>query len=293
VLASDDPRDIRPTALLAAHLASALRCTQRGERRTALTHLEAADAVGAVASRPLGAVHRALRAALGAPAAAAWLDTATAGHPLATQTLIACGTLEIVDPQRRLVAVGGAPERAVARARQEMTRGAPDAARAALRDCVVPGHRPEHPRTAIEAHTLAALADARTGHDDSAHEQVGAALDLVAGSGVRAPLLDVAAALAGLLDHESLGTDHRGLALELLDHLRNSPAGAGAPVEVLTERETAVLQYLPTLMSNAEIADGLHLSINTVKSHLKAVYRKLGVDGRRDAVLRGRELELI
>jgi LuxR family transcriptional regulator, maltose regulon positive regulatory protein len=64
-------------------------------------------------------------------------------------------------------------------------------------------------------------------------------------------------------------------------------------VENLTDRETAVLQYLPTLMSNAEIADGLHLSINTVKSHLKAVYRKLGVEGRRDAVLRGRELELI
>ena len=68
---------------------------------------------------------------------------------------------------------------------------------------------------------------------------------------------------------------------------------AMSPVEVLTDRETAVLQYLPTLMSNAEIAAGLHLSINTVKSHLKAVYRKLGVEGRRDAVLRGRELELI
>jgi LuxR family maltose regulon positive regulatory protein len=87
--------------------------------------------------------------------------------------------------------------------------------------------------------------------------------------------------------------EHRGLALALVDQLRRSAAGARAPVDVLTERETAVLQYLPTLMSNAEIAQGLHLSINTVKSHLKAVYRKLGVVGRRDAVLRGRELELI
>ena len=83
------------------------------------------------------------------------------------------------------------------------------------------------------------------------------------------------------------------LVLELRDHLQKGGGQAARPVEVLTDRERAVLQYLPTLMSNAEIASGLHLSINTVKSHLKAVYRKLGVESRRDAVLRGRELELI
>jgi LuxR family maltose regulon positive regulatory protein len=294
VLASDDVRDIRPTALLAAHLAMSLRCAQRGERRTALAHLDEADAVGVVSSRPLQVVHRALRSALsGSGRSTAWLDTDTAAHPLATQTLIACGTLEIVDPQRRLVAVGGAHESAVARAHQELTRGAPDAARAGLRHCVGGRHPSMHPRTAIEAHTLAALAASRSGHDDEAHDHVCSALDLVATSGVRAPLLDHASALAGLFDHEHLDAERRGLALELLDHLRRTPAGTGAPVEVLTDRETAVLQYLPTLMSNAEIAQGLHLSINTVKSHLKAVYRKLGVDGRRDAVLRGRELELI
>jgi LuxR family maltose regulon positive regulatory protein len=79
--------------------------------------------------------------------------------------------------------------------------------------------------------------------------------------------------------------------VELLDRLRHAPAGPG--VESLTDRETAVLRFLPTLMSNAQIADGMNLSVNTVKSHLKAVYRKLGVDGRREAVLRGRELELL
>ena len=119
-----------------------------------------------------------------------------------------------------------------------------------------------------------------------------AALDLVADSGVRAPLLDHGAELSTVIDRVELSA-HRGLVLELRDHLQKGGGQAARPVEVLTDRETAVLQYLPTLMSNAEIAAGLHLSINTVKSHLKAVYRKLGVDGRRDAVLRGRELELI
>jgi LuxR family transcriptional regulator, maltose regulon positive regulatory protein len=130
-----------------------------------------------------------------------------------------------------------------------------------------------------------------TGREDEARDHLRAALDLVATSGVRAPLLEHARALVDMLEQEASDAARRGLVLNLLDHLRRTPAGQ--PVEMLTDRETAVLQYLPTLMSNAEIADGLHLSINTVKSHLKAVYRKLGVDGRRDAVLRGRELELI
>jgi LuxR family maltose regulon positive regulatory protein len=98
--------------------------------------------------------------------------------------------------------------------------------------------------------------------------------------------------VSAVLDRTDIA-NHRGLVLELRDHLQQGGGRATSPVEVLTDRETAVLQYLPTLMSNAEIAAGLHLSINTVKSHLKAVYRKLGVEGRRDAVLRGRELELI
>ena len=105
-------------------------------------------------------------------------------------------------------------------------------------------------------------------------------------------MLDHGAAVAGLLDRVDAPA-HRGLVLELRDQLQLGGAATESPVAVLSDRETAVLQYLPTLMSNAEIAAGLHVSINSVKSHLKAVYRKLGVEGRRDAVLRGRELELI
>jgi LuxR family maltose regulon positive regulatory protein len=64
-------------------------------------------------------------------------------------------------------------------------------------------------------------------------------------------------------------------------------------LEPLTRQETAVLAYLPTLMSNVEIARTMNLSVNTVKTHLKALYRKLGVERRRDAVVRARQLELI
>jgi LuxR family maltose regulon positive regulatory protein len=47
------------------------------------------------------------------------------------------------------------------------------------------------------------------------------------------------------------------------------------------------------MMSNQEIAGALMISVNTVKTHLKAIYRKLDAPGRREAVERARELALI
>jgi DNA-binding CsgD family transcriptional regulator len=288
--------DIHPPALLAANLAAAVRCAQHGERRNALAHLHEADGLGAVPSHPLRIARDAVRAGLGgtgALARTAWLDSATATHPLASQVLIACGVLEVVDPGHRLVPVGGPPERAVARARGDLARGAPDAALAGLARCLDDPRPGTHPRIVVEAHVLATVAAAGAGRDGESQRRFAAALDVVAGTDVRAPLFDHAPVVVELLAREDLAPEHRGLALELLDHLRVTPGGTAAPVDGLTDRETAVLQYLPTLMSNAEIARALHLSINTVKSHLKAVYRKLGADGRREAVRRGRELELI
>ena len=63
--------------------------------------------------------------------------------------------------------------------------------------------------------------------------------------------------------------------------------------EPLTQRELTILRFLATSMSTIEIADELCLSVNTVKTHLAAIYRKLPANRRRDAVLRARELELI
>lgn len=65
-----------------------------------------------------------------------------------------------------------------------------------------------------------------------------------------------------------------------------------APVSPLTERELEVLQRLGTLSTNIEIAADLYLSPNTVKTHLKSLYRKLEVTRRSDAYRRGRSLGL-
>jgi LuxR family maltose regulon positive regulatory protein len=63
--------------------------------------------------------------------------------------------------------------------------------------------------------------------------------------------------------------------------------------DALSEREEAVLRYLPTMMSNQEIAAELFVSVNTVKTHLKSIYRKLDADDRRSAVRRARNLSLL
>jgi len=57
--------------------------------------------------------------------------------------------------------------------------------------------------------------------------------------------------------------------------------------EPLTNSETRVLHYLPTYMGVPEIAATLYLSANTVKTHVRHLYRKLGVHSRQEAVQPG------
>jgi LuxR family maltose regulon positive regulatory protein len=65
------------------------------------------------------------------------------------------------------------------------------------------------------------------------------------------------------------------------------------PAEELTERELAVLRLLPSPLSRREIADALYVSPNTIKTHAKAIYRKLEATSREDAVARASELGLL
>jgi LuxR family maltose regulon positive regulatory protein len=64
-------------------------------------------------------------------------------------------------------------------------------------------------------------------------------------------------------------------------------------IQTLSERERAVLRYLPTMLTFIEIGSELYISVNTTKSHVRSIYRKLGVVGRRDAVRRAQQLHLL
>ena len=66
----------------------------------------------------------------------------------------------------------------------------------------------------------------------------------------------------------------------------------GGLVDPLSEREQEVLRLLATDLSGPEIARRLVVSLNTVRTHTKNVYAKLGVNSRRAAVRRAEELDL-
>jgi LuxR family maltose regulon positive regulatory protein len=61
----------------------------------------------------------------------------------------------------------------------------------------------------------------------------------------------------------------------------------------LTKREAEILRLLPTRLSQREIGRRLFVSYNTVHSHIRSIYRKLGVSSRIDAVERARERGLL
>ena len=84
------------------------------------------------------------------------------------------------------------------------------------------------------------------------------------------------------------------LELESLTSPSGAPEAEPEPLaEPLTDRELGVLRLLPGMLSNSEIADELFISVNTVKVHLKTLYRKLDAANRRSAVRRGLALRLI
>jgi DNA-binding NarL/FixJ family response regulator len=69
------------------------------------------------------------------------------------------------------------------------------------------------------------------------------------------------------------------------------PHLTAGPASMLTERESQVLALLIEGRSNRAIASALYVSIDTVKTHLRAVYRKLGVENRTQAVVRALETD--
>jgi LuxR family maltose regulon positive regulatory protein len=153
-------------------------------------------------------------------------------------------------------------------------------------------------RYALVEAMLASARIAEREHDTArALEMITSALD-VAQSDIVLPFVQARETLGGLLSR------HPGVALrwpgppgpgsrtaERKPDGRE-PGGPHRPVP-LTDRERSVLTYLAGSMTAAEIADELYVSVNTVKTHLGAIYRKLSAGGRREAVRRARELELL
>ncbi|GAA4897256.1 LuxR C-terminal-related transcriptional regulator [Actinomycetospora straminea] len=149
------------------------------------------------------------------------------------------------------------------------------------------------PRVRTEACLLGALA----AEPERAMALLEDALLTAAPHGLRRPFL-AEPALADLLRRRvDRGSGAAGFAVDLLARLAGRPTDREAAprplAEPLTERESTMLRYLASTLSNPEIAAELYVSVNTVKTHQRAVYRKLGATGRREAVHRARDLGLL
>jgi LuxR family maltose regulon positive regulatory protein len=154
------------------------------------------------------------------------------------------------------------------------------------------------PFSQVEARVVDAVARDALRDEAGATRALEHALDMAEPRGCPGAILRYGPPLRPLLRRLlASGTRHQALAASLLGVLerraRPAPAAARPLLEPLSERELTVLRFLPTMMSNAEIAARMYVSVNTVKTHLKHVYRKLDVTDRRSCVERGRELRLL
>jgi LuxR family maltose regulon positive regulatory protein len=144
----------------------------------------------------------------------------------------------------------------------------------------------------LEARAREALGDQAT-----AGRVLERALDITESNGIVLPfLLDPAPAL--LERHRRYRSAHPALISQILELLGGEQGGGEGIVppgvtEQLTDSETRVLRYLPTHLTTHEIAAELFLSVNTVGTHRRHLYAKLGVHTRHEAVNRARALGLL
>ncbi|KAB1148198.1 helix-turn-helix transcriptional regulator [Streptomyces luteolifulvus] len=269
-VAADDPAMRDPVTEAGRAIATARLLLARGDTRAALQAVEpdlGADVVSPWAQGHTALVASAAHLAEGRPETAVeLLDAVSEGQ-------VAC---------------------AVEAARARLAAGRPAEA-IDLLDRVHPDGR-SGPAVTVRAALVRAQAADRAGDAVTSRRLVAQALHEARRERLRRPFVEAGPWIRPFLGMAPL----RGLAAGWLTPGPPSHGAAPRPadqpppvVEELSERERDVLQRLAQMMSTEEIAADLYVSVNTVKTHLKSVYRKLAVNRRNDAVRRARELRLL
>ncbi len=149
----------------------------------------------------------------------------------------------------------------------------------------------------VEAHLLAGLAYRELGDQRAANEAAERALSVAEADRLVLPFAMTGSRelLEALPRHE---TAHGALLADILDVIRGGSLMSEDPAaplvaEQLSPSELRILRYLPTNLSRPEIAAELSVSVNTVSTHIRSIYSKLGADDRSAAVRRARELRLL
>jgi LuxR family maltose regulon positive regulatory protein len=182
----------------------------------------------------------------------------------------------------------GSPAHTLLRARLDLARGRFDAVGARLRRASLATMRDR-----LTSELLLARAALESGDDAGGHVML--TVGLAAPERLVRVFLDEGPAVARLARAaaESLGTES---GTDLAVALGSPPRSRGAPRQpaaILTEHELSVLRFLPSHLTYAEIARECFISVNTVKTHLKRIYAKLGGSSRAETVERARLLGLL
>jgi LuxR family maltose regulon positive regulatory protein len=145
--------------------------------------------------------------------------------------------------------------------------------------------------TLVDAWVLEAHLAHRTADIQRAHQALSQAIALAAPHHIVRPFHESGQTIRGLL---ASGAGRFG---QLEPFAAKVMAAIPAPVpdltDGLTKREQALLAELPSMRTAEEIADSMFVSVNTVKTHLRGIYRKLGVNRRRDAITVARQRGLL
>jgi LuxR family maltose regulon positive regulatory protein len=268
-----------PAAAVLLHVATGMLHAGRGQHRSALQEFAAAARV----ESQLTGVH-----AL-APRITGWLA--------ATQARL--GRTE--EARASLTGFSAEPDRmgAIANARAVicLADGDPATALYVLRDVldITPAVGPRF--TLVEAHLLAGIAHLALGDRSAAAAAAEAALAAAEPDRLIFPFaMTEAAELLDALPHHE--TAHGALLADIVDLLRGAPASSVdrerlSQPEELSPSELRVLRYLPTNLTRPEIAGELYVSINTVNTHIRNIYSKLGARDRSSAVQHARALRLL
>jgi LuxR family maltose regulon positive regulatory protein len=265
---------VDPAAAVLLHVATGMLHAGRGHNRSALEAFTAA----AQAQSLLSGVH-----AL-APRITGWLASMHA-------------RLGMLDEARATLAGFSADAERIgvlsnARAVISLEAGDPAAAVDVLRD--IRSSAIVSPFTHVEAHLLAGTGYLRLGDRDAAVAAAEEALSVAEPDRLIFPfaLTDAAELLDTLPGHR---TAHGALLADILDVLRGGPAPSPDRdhCDELSPSELRVLRYLPTNLTRPDIARELYVSINTVNTHIRNIYSKLGARDRSSAVVRARELRLL
>jgi len=149
--------------------------------------------------------------------------------------------------------------------------------------------------SAVSAWVLVALTADAQGHGGQAGEALQRALTLAEPERIRRPFqrLDGPRVLALAGRQQWLAEPRNAAGENVLAEITGELPVVPPAALPLSERELEVLQYLPTMLTAGEIAENLTISVNTVKAHMRSIYRKLGAGRRREAVVAARQLGLL